>query len=359
MYGRRGQVGRATSTCWSPILKKMVALASVGSAPRGRRERRSRSSGRSRGSGAASLRRSWRCRSSICLAGARPADRWPAAHRLVTAPGRCGSSGSSRPSRRPSCRRRTGLASPRPIPTCTSTPRPAPRPRTCSAARSTRPATSWPTGSPPTGAGRPWRDRRTCSRNPAAARSRAGPALPPHGPALRRPRPGVAVRRRRRGRGRDRAGRRAHVGHPARPRSRARRAGDARRLPVPGLRPLRGPGRRAAAPAPVPGLPGRPARPRAAAGRDAPRPKRHRGPRGGRASPRRARSATSGSSSGPSRAGAGRVACGAPAPTTSVRRSSRRSPTPSTAGRRRCRLAGPYGDQPTRRTTKWIRPPPA
>jgi len=30
VYGRRGQVGRATSTCWSPLLKKMVALASVG-----------------------------------------------------------------------------------------------------------------------------------------------------------------------------------------------------------------------------------------------------------------------------------------------------------------------------------------
>ena len=30
MFGRRGQVGRATSTCWSPMLKKMVALASVG-----------------------------------------------------------------------------------------------------------------------------------------------------------------------------------------------------------------------------------------------------------------------------------------------------------------------------------------
>src|SRR5436190_1433411 len=29
VYGRRGQAGRATSTCWSPILKKMVALASV------------------------------------------------------------------------------------------------------------------------------------------------------------------------------------------------------------------------------------------------------------------------------------------------------------------------------------------
>ena len=29
VYGRRGQVGRATSTCWSPALKKMVALASV------------------------------------------------------------------------------------------------------------------------------------------------------------------------------------------------------------------------------------------------------------------------------------------------------------------------------------------
>ena len=30
VFGRRGQVGRATSTCWSPMLKKMVALASVG-----------------------------------------------------------------------------------------------------------------------------------------------------------------------------------------------------------------------------------------------------------------------------------------------------------------------------------------
>jgi glycine cleavage system T protein (aminomethyltransferase) len=30
VFGRRGQVGRATSTCWSPTLKKMVALASVG-----------------------------------------------------------------------------------------------------------------------------------------------------------------------------------------------------------------------------------------------------------------------------------------------------------------------------------------
>jgi aminomethyltransferase len=30
VYARRGQVGRATSTCWSPLLKKMVALASVG-----------------------------------------------------------------------------------------------------------------------------------------------------------------------------------------------------------------------------------------------------------------------------------------------------------------------------------------
>src|SRR5204863_8643030 len=30
VYGRRGQVGRATSTCWSPLLKKMIALASVG-----------------------------------------------------------------------------------------------------------------------------------------------------------------------------------------------------------------------------------------------------------------------------------------------------------------------------------------
>jgi aminomethyltransferase len=29
VYSRRGQVGRATSTCWSPILKKMIALASV------------------------------------------------------------------------------------------------------------------------------------------------------------------------------------------------------------------------------------------------------------------------------------------------------------------------------------------
>jgi glycine cleavage system T protein (aminomethyltransferase) len=29
VYGRRSQVGRATSTCWSPLLKKMVALASV------------------------------------------------------------------------------------------------------------------------------------------------------------------------------------------------------------------------------------------------------------------------------------------------------------------------------------------
>ena len=29
VFGRRGQVGRATSTCWSPMLKKMVALASV------------------------------------------------------------------------------------------------------------------------------------------------------------------------------------------------------------------------------------------------------------------------------------------------------------------------------------------
>ncbi len=30
VLSRRGQVGRATSTCWSPLLKKMVALASVG-----------------------------------------------------------------------------------------------------------------------------------------------------------------------------------------------------------------------------------------------------------------------------------------------------------------------------------------
>ena len=30
VFSRRGQVGRATSTCWSPLLKKMVALASVG-----------------------------------------------------------------------------------------------------------------------------------------------------------------------------------------------------------------------------------------------------------------------------------------------------------------------------------------
>jgi aminomethyltransferase len=30
VYSRRGQVGRTTSTCWSPLLKKMVALASVG-----------------------------------------------------------------------------------------------------------------------------------------------------------------------------------------------------------------------------------------------------------------------------------------------------------------------------------------
>ena len=29
LYGRRGQVGRATSTCWSPTLKKLIALASV------------------------------------------------------------------------------------------------------------------------------------------------------------------------------------------------------------------------------------------------------------------------------------------------------------------------------------------
>ena len=29
IYVRRGQVGRATSTCWSPTLKQMVALASV------------------------------------------------------------------------------------------------------------------------------------------------------------------------------------------------------------------------------------------------------------------------------------------------------------------------------------------
>ncbi len=30
VLSRRGQVGRATSTCWSPLLKKIVALASVG-----------------------------------------------------------------------------------------------------------------------------------------------------------------------------------------------------------------------------------------------------------------------------------------------------------------------------------------
>jgi aminomethyltransferase len=29
LYSRRGQAGRATSTCWSPTLKKMIALASV------------------------------------------------------------------------------------------------------------------------------------------------------------------------------------------------------------------------------------------------------------------------------------------------------------------------------------------
>jgi aminomethyltransferase len=29
LFGRRGQVGRATSTCWSPTLKKLIALASV------------------------------------------------------------------------------------------------------------------------------------------------------------------------------------------------------------------------------------------------------------------------------------------------------------------------------------------
>jgi aminomethyltransferase len=30
LYSRRGQAGRATSTCWSPTLKKMIALASLG-----------------------------------------------------------------------------------------------------------------------------------------------------------------------------------------------------------------------------------------------------------------------------------------------------------------------------------------
>jgi aminomethyltransferase len=29
IFGRRGQVGRATSTCWSPTLKRMIALASL------------------------------------------------------------------------------------------------------------------------------------------------------------------------------------------------------------------------------------------------------------------------------------------------------------------------------------------
>jgi glycine cleavage system aminomethyltransferase T len=29
LVARRGQVGRATSTCWSPMLKRMIALASV------------------------------------------------------------------------------------------------------------------------------------------------------------------------------------------------------------------------------------------------------------------------------------------------------------------------------------------
>ena len=36
VFGRRGQVGRATSTCWSPMLKKMVGARLGRTAPRGR-----------------------------------------------------------------------------------------------------------------------------------------------------------------------------------------------------------------------------------------------------------------------------------------------------------------------------------
>ena len=96
------------------------------------------------------------------------------------------------------------------------------------------------------------------------------------------------------------------LGDPARSRRGASRPGDARRLPVPGVRPVRRPGRRAAAccdraptawPTCAPSSAGRTRR----AGCEAPsRPARRR------ASPRRACSATSGSSSAPSHAAAGR-----------------------------------------------------
>ena len=60
---RRGQVGKATSHGWSPILKQAIALASVPAAyERGRLEAR-RSSGRSRAAAAASPRRS--CRAAV------------------------------------------------------------------------------------------------------------------------------------------------------------------------------------------------------------------------------------------------------------------------------------------------------
>src|SRR5207247_10774713 len=63
LYSGYRQIGCATSGCWSPLLKRYIAIATVAS-PYSRPGRESRSKWRSSGNGIGRPRRSWRDRSS-------------------------------------------------------------------------------------------------------------------------------------------------------------------------------------------------------------------------------------------------------------------------------------------------------